>query len=173
MKDIQEIEFQAFHSLLHLAEPLYIVEPSKIMNFELFKLKNCVSKTQNLKLKFNVQNLDICMQLILKLSILDTCMHWKHTCVYRNMQVLAFSHKPRPLSSSQDHPRRNFPRTTGPSQLQKLNQFKPVLASGKNLKNLKFPPFHTNFTHFYFEFLKDFHIFRIHGPSGSLWYPRI
>ena len=85
MKDIQEIEFQAFHSLLHLPEPLYIVEPSKIMNFKLFKLKNRVSRTQNLELKFNVQNSDICMQLILKLSILDACMHWKHTCVYRNM----------------------------------------------------------------------------------------
>ena len=54
MKDIQEIEFSAFHSLLHLTEPLYIVEPSKIMNFELFKLENHVSRTQNLKLKFNV-----------------------------------------------------------------------------------------------------------------------
>ena len=55
----------------------------------------------------------------------------------------------------------------------KLNQFKPVLASGKNLKKLKFPPFCTNLTHFYFEFLKDFYIFRIHGPSGSLWYQQI
>ena len=61
----------------------------------------------------------------------------------------------------------------GPSQLQKLNQFKPVLASGKILKNLKFLPFCTNFTHFYFKFLKDIYIFRIHGPSGSLWYPLI
>ena len=93
------------------------------------------------------------MPLILKLSILDACMHWKHTCVYRNMQGLVFSHKPCPLSSSQDHPRGNFP---GPSQLQKLNQFQPVLVSGKNLKNLKFSPFCTNFTHFYFEFLKIF-----------------
>ena len=44
----------------------------------------------------------------------------------------------------------------GPSQLQKLNQFKPVLVSGKILKNLKFPTFCTNLTHFYYEFLKDF-----------------
>ena len=62
---------------------------------------------------------------------------------------------------------------TGPSQLEKLNQFKPVLASGKNPKSLKFPPFCTNVTHFYFKFLKDFYIFRIHGPSGLLWYLRI
>ena len=58
----------------------------------------------------------------------------------------------------------------GPSQLQKLNQFKPVLASGKFMKNLNFPTSCINFTHFYFEFLKDFYIFRISGPSGSLWY---
>ena len=38
----------------------------------------------------------------------------------------------------------------------KLNQFKPVLVLGKSLKNLKFPPFYTNLTHFYFKFLKDF-----------------
>ena len=43
-KDIQAIEFQAFHSLLHLTEPLYIVEPRKIMNFERFKLKKLFSE---------------------------------------------------------------------------------------------------------------------------------
>ena len=61
-----------------------------------------------------------------------------------------------------NHVHSAHPKTTqeeilpGPSQLQKLNQFKPVLASGKNLKNLKFPPFCTNLTHFNFKFLKDF-----------------
>ena len=49
-------------------------------------------------------------------------------------------------------------------------RFKPVLVSGKILKNLKFPTFCTNSTHFYYEFLKDFYIFRILGPSGLLWY---
>ena len=70
------------------------------------------------------------------------------------------------------HPR---PPKTNFSQdhLKKLSQFKPVLASGKNLKNLKFPPFYTNLTHFYFKFLKDFYIFGIYGPSGSLWYLQI
>ena len=61
-----------------------------------------------------------------------------------------------------NHAHSAHPKTTqeeifpGPSQLQKLNQFKPGLVSGKNLKNLKFPHFCTNFTHFYFKFLKDF-----------------
>ena len=36
----------------------------------------------------------------------------------------------------------------GPSQLQKLNQFEPVLVSAKFMKNLKFSNFHINFTHF-------------------------
>ena len=97
-------------------------------------------------------------------------MHWKHTCVYRSMQVSAFLRKPHPLSSSQDHPRRNFPRTISAAKAE------PVLVSGKILKNLKFPPLCTNLhklLHFYLEFLKDFYIFRIHGPSGSLWHPWI
>ena len=85
----------------------------------------------------------------------EACKFW-HFCINH-------THSAHPKTTQEEI----FP---GPSQLQKLNQFKPVLASGKNLKNLKFPPFHTNFTHFYFEFLKDFYIFRIHGPSGLLWY---
>ena len=51
------------------------MEPSKIMNFEVFKIENCVPRTQDLKLKFNVQNSDSCIQLILSLSILDASMH--------------------------------------------------------------------------------------------------
>ena len=76
-------------------------------------------------------------------------------------------HKPHPLSSLQDHPRRNFPRTTAAA---KTDQFKPVLASAESIKNLKCPNFSTNFTHFCFEFLKDFYIFRISGCPGSFWY---
>ena len=44
----------------------------------------------------------------------------------------------------------------GPSQLQKLDQFQPVLASGRFMKNLRFSTFCITFTHFLFEFLKDF-----------------
>ena len=84
---------------------------------------------------------------------------FRHSCVNH-------THSTHPKTTQEE----TFP---GPSQLQKLNQFKPVLASGKNPKNLKFSTFNTIFTHFYFKFLKDFYIFRIHGPSGSLWYPRI
>ena len=91
-----------------------------------------------------------------------------HLCIQKHMSFGIFASTtptqliPRPpkMKFSQDH-----------LSCKKLNQFKPVLASGKNLKNLKFPPFCTNLTHIYFKFLKDFYIFRIHGPSGSLWYP--
>ena len=55
----------------------------------------------------------------------------------------------------------------------KLNQFEPVLVSAESTKNLKFPTFSPNFTHFYFEFLKDFYIFRISGPPGSFWYQQL
>ena len=55
------------------------------------------------------------------------------------------SHKPCTLSSSQTTQVEIFP---GQSQLKKLNQFKPVLASGKFKKNLKFPNSCINFTHF-------------------------
>ena len=54
----------------------------------------------------------------------------------------------------------------------KNNQFKPVLASAEFMKNLKFPTFNINFTHF-FEFLKEFYIFRISGPPGSFWYQQL
>ena len=73
-------------------------------------------------------------------------------------------HKPCPLSSSQDHPRRKFPRTTAAAKTE------PVIASAESTKNLKFPTFSTTFTHFYFEFLKDFYIFRISEPQESFWY---
>ena len=85
---------------------------------------------------------------------------YTETCEFQHFHV-NHAHSAHPKTTHEE----TFP---GPSQLQKLNQFKPVVVSAKNPKNLKFPPFHTNFTHSYFEFLKDFYIFRIHGPSGSL-----
>ena len=78
--------------------------------------------------------------------------------------------KPCPLSSSQTTQEEIFP---GSSQAAKLNQFKPVFTSVKLMKSLKFPMFCINFTHFWFEFLKDFYIFRISGPSGSFWYQQL
>ena len=69
-------------------------------------------------------------------------------CKFRHFRV-NHAHSAHPKTTQEE----TFP---GPSQLQKLNQFKPVLASGKNPKNIKFLPFCTNFTHFYFEFLKIF-----------------
>ena len=54
--------------------------------------------------------------------------------------------------------------------LQNLNQSEPVLASAESTKNLKFSTFSTNFTYFYFEFLKDSYIFRIAGPPELFWY---
>ena len=70
-------------------------------------------------------------------------------------KIHTISHKPHPLWTTQVE---IFP---GPIQLQKLNQFKPVLVSDNLMKNLKFPTSHINFTHFHLEFLKDFYIFRI------------
>ena len=90
---------------------------------------------------------------------------YTETCEFWHFHI-NHAHSAHPKTTQEE----TFP---GPSQLQKLNQFKPVLVSGKNPKNLKFPPFCTNFTHFYFNFLKDLYIFRIHGPSGSLWYLQI
>ena len=93
-------------------------------------------------------------------------MHWIHTCVIRNTRKLypfCINHVPSAhLQTTQEI----FP---GQLQLQKLNQFEPVLVSAESMKNLKFTTFSTNFTHFYFEFLKDFYIFRISGPPGSFW----
>ena len=59
-------------------------------------------------------------------------------------EICTFSCKPCPLSSSQTTQVELFP---GPDQLQKLNQFEPVLVSGNFMKNLKFPTFHIDFTH--------------------------
>ena len=53
------------------------------------------------------------------------------------------------------------------------NQFEPVLASVESMKNLKFPTFSTNFTHFYFEFLKDFYIFRVSESPGLFLYQQL
>ena len=68
-----------------------------------------------------------------------------HLCNQKHMKFIPNLHKPCPLSSSQDHPRRIFPEQL---QLQNLNQFEPVLASAEFTKNLKFPTFNTNFTHY-------------------------
>ena len=90
------------------------------------------------------------------------------TCVYaETCKIRTFHVNHAPFSSSQTTQEEIFP---GPSQLQKLNQFKPVLASVKFIKNIKFSTFHINFTHLQFEFLKDFYIFRISGSLGSFWY---
>ena len=91
-------------------------------------------------------------------------------CMQEKCEIQTFHINHAHLSLSQTTQEEIFP---GPSQLQKLNQFKLILASGKNLKNLKFPTFNTIFTHFYCEFLKDFYIFRISGSSGSFWYKRL
>ena len=83
-------------------------------------------------------------------------------------KIFTLLHKPHPLSSSQDHLRRKF--SQDHPKVQKLNQFIPVLALAELTKNLKFSTFCINFTQFCFEFLKEFYIFRISGPSGSFWY---
>ena len=85
----------------------------------------------------------------------------------KHMKFIPFYINLTPLSLSQTTQEEIFP---GPSQLQKLNQLKPVLASAKSTKNLKFSNFCTNFTHFKFEFLTIFYIFRISEPSGSFLY---
>ena len=82
-------------------------------------------------------------------------------------EIHTLSHKPCPSAHLKTTQEDIFPVS---SQLQKLNQFEPVLAAAEFMKNLKFPTFCINFTHFYLEFLKDFYIFRILRPSGSFWY---
>ena len=106
-----------------------------------------------------------------KFRQINACMHWIHTCVTRNAQSsypFCVNHAlSAHLKTTQED---IFP---GQLQLQKLNQLKPVLASAEFIKNLKFPTFCINFIHFLFEFLKDFYIFRILGPSVSFWYQQL
>ena len=69
-------------------------------------------------------------------------MHWIHTRNTPNSYPFCINHAPSAhLKTTQEE---IFP---GQLQLQKLNQFKPVLASAKFTKNLKFPTFSINFTH--------------------------
>ena len=71
-------------------------------------------------------------------------------------------------------PKKIFSQGNCSSKIQtSFNQFQPVLASAEFMKNLKFPNFSTNFTHFYSELLKYFYIFRISGHSGSFWYQQL
>ena len=98
-------------------------------------------------------------------------MHWIYTCVIRNAQNLypfCLNHTPSAhLMTTQED---IFP---GQLQLQKLNQFKSVLASSyKFMKNLNFLTFSTNFTHFYFEFLNESLDPKDHfGTNGSRIHP--
>ena len=81
-----------FHSLLHLTEPLYIMESSKITNFEVFEIENRVSRTQDLELKYNVQNSDSCIQLILSLSIFRRLYALKtHLCIQQHVNLGIFA----------------------------------------------------------------------------------
>ena len=50
------------------------------------------------------------------------------------------------------------------------DDLEPVLTSFGIItfdENVQFQTFCTNLTHFYYDFLKDFYIFRISGSSGS------
>ena len=80
------------------------------------------------------------------LYILDTCMHWIHTCVTRNTQnsyQIYINHAPSGhLKTTQEE----FSESN--CSCKNLNQFEPVLVSAESTKNLKFPTFNTNFTHF-------------------------
>ena len=87
-----------------------------------------------------------------------------HTSLQKSKKFIPFYVNHAPSGSSWTTQVEIFP---GPSQLQKAEL---VLVSGKFMKNLKFPTSRIYFTHFHFEFLKDFYTFRISGPSGSLWY---
>ena len=75
-------------------------------------------------------------------------------CMQKHMTFSPFHTNHIHLGSSQTTHEISFP---GPLHLQ---QFKPVLASCKILKNLKFPTFCTNLTYFHYKFLKDFLYFQ-------------
>ena len=135
---------------------------TRILSIFSSKTMNPVLQVMNQILKSKIQ------MYVSQLPISDICMDLApHLCMQKHVNFSPLHINHAHLGSSQTTHEDIFPE---PSQLQKLNQFKPVLASGKILKNLKFPTFCTNLTHFYYKFLKDFYIFRILGPSGSLWY---
>ena len=168
MKENQKSEFQVIHTL-HLTEPLYIVEKHKeSRNFEHFQLEYPKSSTLQDESKTHTPKFEKFRQINVAYYILDACMHWIHTCVTQNTQNLYPFYANHAPSAHLKTTQEEFSQSNCSCKI--LNQFEPVLASAELQKILKFPTFTTNFTHCYFEFLKDFYIFRISGPSGSIWY---
>ena len=85
-KENRKSEFQIIHTL-HLTKPLYIVEKhKKSRNFEHFQLENPNSSTLQNESNTHTPNFKKLGQINAALYILDTCMHWIHTCVIRNTQ---------------------------------------------------------------------------------------
>ena len=171
MKENQNSEFRVICTL-HVTEPLYIVEKhEKSRNFKHFQLENLISSTLQDESKTHTLKCKKFIQINAALYILDACMHWIHTCVTRNTcnsYPFYTNHAPSAhLKTTQEE----FSQSN--CSCKNLNQFEPVLASTEFTKNLKFQTFSTNFTHFYFEFLKDFYTFRIPGPSGSFCYQQL
>ena len=115
------------------------------MCFKHFQLENPVSSTCWDEQNSPVQNSDYFKQLISDLSILDLYALDSHLCMQKHMKFIPFCINHTPSAHLRLPKKKIFP---GPSQLQKLNQFKQVLVSGKSMKNLKFSPFYTNFTQF-------------------------
>ena len=84
MKENQSSEFRAFLTV-HLTEPLYIVEQhQKSRNFKHFQIENPKSSALWDEQKFHIPKFGKLGQINAALYILDTCMHWIHTCVTRN-----------------------------------------------------------------------------------------
>ena len=161
MKKNQKSEFRVIRTL-HLTKPLYIVEKhKKSRNFKHFHLENPKSSTLQDESKTHTLKFKKCRQINAALYILDACMHWIHTFVTQNTHF-AQTTPPQLISRP---PKKNFSQSN--CSCKNLYKFEPVLASAEPMKNLNFPTFSTNFTHFYFEFLNKFYIFRISGPSGS------
>ena len=103
------------------------MESSKIMNWEVFEIENHVSRTQDLKLKYNVQNLDSCIQLILSLSISRHLYALKtYLCVQQHVNFSIFT-QTMPAQLISRPAKKKF--SHDPLSCKRLNQFKPVLMS--------------------------------------------
>ena len=145
MEENQNSEFRVI-CILHLTKPLYIVEKHKKSRyFKHFQLKNLKSSTPQDESKTYTLNFEKFRQINTALYILDACMHWIHTCVTRNtgnLYPIYTNHAPSAhLKTTQEE----FSQSN--CSCKNLNQFEPVLASAKFMKNLKFPTFCTNLTH--------------------------
>ena len=129
---------------MHLIKPLYIAEKhKKSRNFEHFQLENLKSSTLQDKSKTHTPKF---RQIDAALYILDTCMHWIHTCVTTNTQnsyPFYANHAPSAhLKTIQEE----FSQSN--CRCKNLNQFEAVLVSAEFMKNLKFPTFGTSNANF-------------------------